>query len=210
MGMDGGGNLLLCQPGEAPKAIQPAPPQTGWGSPTAFTYDLGDLYILDPKTNAVWIYRDLQLDQQPHLFFGEQIPQMSDVADLTVNGEDLYLLHSDGHLTTCQYSGLAQSPTHCEDPAIFVDTRQGRQNGPLILDARFSQILYTQPPDPSIYMLDSIHQSIYHFSLRLTMQRQFRDQNVFPSGENAGAFTITSNRLVFIAVGGQIYSARMP
>jgi hypothetical protein len=129
MGIDAAGNLLLCQPGEAPKVIQPAPPQTGWGSPMALNYDSGDLYILDPKTNAVWIYRDLEFDQQPHLFFGEQVPAMADVVDLTVNREDLYLLHSDGHLTTCQYSGLAESPTHCEDPATYVDTRSGRQNG---------------------------------------------------------------------------------
>ncbi len=62
---------------------------------------------------------------------------MQDVIDLAVNDFDLFLLHEDGHLTTCEYSGLAESPTRCEDPAIISDPRPGRQSGAIIPDTAF-------------------------------------------------------------------------
>jgi hypothetical protein len=210
LAMDVNGNLLYCIPGSLPIENAPAPPQPGWGEPTAFTLDAGDLYALDPKTNGVWIYRAMAIDRQPHLFFGDQVPFMQDVVGFTVNNDDLFLLHKDGHLTTCVYSQLQVAATRCTDPATYVDRRQGRQNGPLILDAQFSQILYTQPPDPSIYMLDPFHQAIYHFSVKLSLQEQFRSKNPLHSNTNATAFTVTQNRMVFLAVGNQIYYASLP
>ena len=209
LAMDINGNLLYCLPGSPPNENAPAPPQAGWGSPQAFVLDSNNLYALDPKTNGVWIYRDMGFDHQPHLFFGDQIPPMQDVVGFAVNGDDLFLLHKDGHLTICVYSSLQVSATRCADPATFVDPRQGRQDGPIILDAQFSQMLYTQPPDPSIYMLDPIHQAIYHFSVKLTLQQQFRSKNPLPN-TNATAFTVTQNRTVFMAVGNQVYYASLP
>jgi hypothetical protein len=209
LAMDANANLLYCIPGSLPVANSPAPPQTNWGGPMGFTYDAGDLYVLDPPANAVWIYRNINLSQEPRLFFGSQVPFMPDVIDLAVNRNDLYLLHSDGHITTCTYSGLQESPTRCQDPTTYYDSRIGRQNGPIIHDAPFSQILYTQPPDPSIYMLDPVNQAIYHFSLRLTFQRQFRPLTDLGDGE-ATAFTISPNRIVFIAVGNRVYYTDLP
>jgi hypothetical protein len=210
LAMDVNGNLLYCIPGSLPIENAPAPPQPGWGAPIAFTLDVGDLYVLDPKTNGVWIYRNMAIDRQPHLFFGDQVPFMQDVVGFAVNNDDLFLLHKDGHLTTCVYSELQVAATRCTDPAIFIDKRQGRQDGSLILDAQFSLMLYTQPPDPSIYMLDPVHQSIYHFSVKLTLQEQFRSKNPLPSNTNATAFTVTQNRMIFMAVGNQIYYASLP
>ena len=209
LAMDANANLLYCIPGSLPVANSPAPPQTNWGGPTGFTYDSGDLYVLDPPANAVWIYRNIDLSQEPRLFFGSQVPFMPDVIDLAVNHNDLYLLHSDGHITTCTFSGLQESPTRCQDPTIFYDSRVGRQNGPIIHDAPFNQILYTQPPDPSIYLLDPVNQAIYHFSLRLTFQRQFRSLTNLGEGE-ATAFTISPNRTIFIATGNRVFYADLP
>jgi hypothetical protein len=115
--IDANGNLLYCLPGEEALAQPMEPPDIHWGSPQGLTVDTGDLYILDPQTNAVWIYRGMETTKQPRLFFGEQIPPMHDVIDMAVNRNDLYLLHADGHMTTCEYSGLLESPTRCEDPA---------------------------------------------------------------------------------------------
>ncbi len=209
LAMDANANLLYCIPGSLPVANSPAPPQTNWGGPLAFTYDSGDLYVLDPPANAVWIYRNIDLSREPRLFFGSQVPFMPDVVDLAVNRNDLYLLHSDGHITTCTFSGLQESPTRCQDPTIFYDSRTGRQNGPIIHDAPFAQILYTQPPDPSVYLLDPVNQAIYHFSLRLTFQRQFRSLTDLGQGE-ATAFTISPNRTIFIATGNRVYYSELP
>ena len=210
LAMDVNGNLLYCIPGSLPIENSPAPPQPGWGTPIAFNLDGGNLYALDPKTNGVWIYWSMAIDRQPHLFFGNQVPFMQDVVNFAVNGDDLFLLHRDGHLTTCVYSELQVAATHCTDPSTYVDKRQGRQNGPIILDAQFSQMIYTQPPDPSIYMMDPIHQSIYHFSVKLNLQEQFRSKNPLPSNTDATAFTVTQNRTIFMAVGNQVYYASLP
>jgi hypothetical protein len=207
--MDANGDLLYCIPGQSPMSTPLVPPPINWGNPTAFALEGNDLYVLDPQSNAVWVYRNNVLIEQPHLFFDAEVPPMQDVIEFTVNRDDLYLLHTDGHITICTYSSLKESPTRCEDPATFTDSRPGRHSAPLILDAQFSQILDTQPPDPSIYTLDPIHQSIYHFSLRLNLQRQYRFIGPIPN-EVATAFTVDANRVIFMAVGNQVYFASLP
>ncbi|HJW90833.1 MAG TPA: hypothetical protein VJ436_09360, partial [Anaerolineales bacterium] len=147
---------------------------------------------------------------QPRLFFGEQVPPMQDVIDMAVNLDDLYLLHTDGHLTTCVFSGLLESPTRCEDPANYTDQRPGRESGPLIEDGHFTEILFIPPPDPSIYMLEPNTHAIYHFSVRLTFQRQFRPQTSLGKTP-ATAFAISrGNRTAFLAIGNQVYAAMLP
>lgn len=210
VGLDANGNLLYCQPGEPPSAKSLQPPDINWGAPTGFTIDSNDLYVLDPQTNAVWIYRDMDVATPPRLFFGEDIPPMQDVIDLAVNQNDLYLLHADSHITTCAFSALIESPTRCEDRAVFNDPRPGRQSGPLVEGATFSQINFSPPPDPSLYLLEPIQQAIYNFSVRLTYDRQFRSFNPLPDGP-ATAFAVDKdNRNIFLAIGNQVYYAALP
>jgi len=203
------GNLLYCITDETPMSSALKPPATNWGEIKAFAMDGTDLYILDPPNNAVWVYYDMQIDQTPHLYFGKQIPPMQDTIDLAVTRGELYLLHSDGHITKCTGSIPDVSPTRCDDPANYTDNRPGRSSGPLILDAQFSQIQYTPPPDPSIYLLSPIYQAVYHFSLKLNFQRQFRPQDPI-SDDPATAFTIGPNRTIYLAVGNQVYFANLP
>jgi len=135
---------------------------------------------------------------------------MQDVIDLEINQNDLYLLHEDGHLTTCVFSALVGSPTRCKDPEIYTDPRKGRQSGPLIEGAFFSQINFSPPPEPTIYMLDPISQAIYRFSVRLTLDRQFRSQESL-SEDPATTFTIDrNNHAIFLAFGNQVYYAPLP
>jgi hypothetical protein len=123
---------------------------------------------------------------------------------------DLFLLHTDGHLTTCVFSGLLESPTRCQDPAEYADPRPGRPSGPLIEDAYFTEIYFAPPPDPSLYMLEPNSLAIYHLSVRLTFQRQYRPLDPLPEGP-ATAFAISrGNRTAFLAVGNQVFYAAMP
>jgi len=210
LGIDANGNLLSCIPGEIPVATQLEPPDINWGRPTKINVDNNDLYVLDPQTNAVWIYRGLDVSQSPRLFFDQQIPPLGDAINLAVNQNDLYILHEDGHLTTCVYGALSTSPTRCKNPEIYTDPRPGRQSGPLIEDAYFSQIQFSPPPEPSIYMLDPQTQAIYRFSVRLTLDRQFRPDE---SGMEipASAFSVNrNNHAVFIALGNNVYYAPLP
>jgi hypothetical protein len=210
LGIDAHGNMLHCIPGATPLASPMEPPDINWGTPGGITIDGNDLYVLDPQINAVWIYRGLDVSQSPRLFFDQQIPPMQDVIDLIVNQNDLYLLHEDGHLTTCNYSALATSPTRCKIPEIYTDPRPGRQSGPFIENTFFSEIQFSPPPEPTVYLLDPSSQAIYRFSVRLTLDRQFRPREPLPEGTTS-AFTVNRNsHTMFLAIGHQVYYAPLP
>lgn len=201
--------LLLCIPGGTPLIQQIAPPTTNFGTPRAFDINEGDLYLLDPSANAVWIYRNMDFSQPPRLFFGDDIPFMADMIDLAVNKDDLYMLHTDGHITRCAYSGMAGAPTRCDDPLPYTDRRPGRQSGSIIADAVFDQIYLAPPPDPSLYLLDPANQAVFHMGLQLSFQTQYRANLTLPQS-NATAFAISPTRLMFLAIGNQVYYAGMP
>jgi hypothetical protein len=209
LGLDANGNLLYCVVGDQPYSAAMAPPNTGFGEPSAIALDQGDLYVLDQKVNAVWIYRNIEVSQQPHLFFGESIPPMQDVIDLAVYNNDLFLLHADGHITKCTYSSLATAPTRCEDPYPYSDNRPGRTHGPVIADAVFNQIYFSSFPERSIYMLDTQNQSIYYFSVLLALQWQYQPATTLTDGK-ATSFAISPKRMAFLAVGNLVYYAAIP
>ena len=209
LGMDASGNLLYCVIGSQPYSASMAPPNTGFGQPIGMTLDRNDLYVLDPQANAVWYYRNLEVSQQPRLFFGDDIPPMEDVIDLAAYNQDLYLLHSDGHITKCTYSGLTESPTRCEDPYPYSDNRPGRVHAPTIEDTVFSQIYFLSFPERSIYMLDPQNQAIFYFSVLLNLQNQYQPTEPIAEGD-ATAFAISPNRTAFLAAGNDVYYAAMP
>lgn len=209
LGMDMAGNLVYCRLTGQPDAQSLAQPATGLGEPIALTIDQGNLYVLDPKVNAVWIYDGMDVSQPPHLFFGNEIPPMQDVIDLAVYDDHLYLLHSDGHLTRCSYSYNTASPTTCEEPFPFTDNRPGRQSGTVIPDSLFSQVSYVSFPDRSMYMLEPHNQAVFFFSVLFNFQTQFRALEELADGQ-ATAFAISSNRMIYLAVGNSIYYAVLP
>jgi hypothetical protein len=209
--MDANGNLLYCIPGEAPLAVQLVPPDVLWGNPIGITLDEGDLYVLDPKTNAVWLYQgvDESFPDPPRFFFDAAVPPLETAIDIAVNASDLYILHSDGHTTHCVFSSNAAAQTNCEDPVVFNDPRPGYDSGALIEGARFYQVQRTLPPEPSVFYLDPITRSVYHFSLQLRLTAQYRAMDEFPEGL-ATAFTVSPNRIVFIALDNQLYASPLP
>ena len=209
LGMDASGNLLYCVLGSSPLSQSLAPPNTGLGEPNALSLDRGDLFVLDPKVNAVWIYRNMDVTEQPRLFFGDTVPPMQDVIDLAVYNDDLFLLHADGHTTKCTYSGMAESPTRCDDPYPYSDNRPGRVHGPVIEDSVFNQIFFASFPERSIYLLDPNNQAVYYFSVLLTLQWQYQPKTALAEGK-ATAFAISPNRTAFLAIANNVYYAAMP
>ena len=87
----------------------------------------GNLYVLDAPARAVWVYngKDGTFVDRPYFFFGGQTPEKQDVIDLIVSGDDLYMLHADGHLSTCSYSRIESKPTRCQDPAPIDQSLRG-------------------------------------------------------------------------------------
>lgn len=211
LGLDDRNQLVYCTPDEAPTTNSPAAPYLGWATPNALALEDGTLYILDPGTSSIWYYEEMAINADPHQYFDEQVPSKINTAiRLLVVDSRLYLLFADSHVAQCTTTfGVEDIITTCTDPLLYEDDREGRENTGIILDAHFNQLLYMPPPNPSLYMLDPIHQSIYHFSQQLALQRQYRPLNQI-SDREATAFAITPNRDILLAIGNRLYIAPLP
>jgi len=210
--MDARGNLLYCAPGEPPQQSQLAPAKTMTGGDFAgFTFGDGNVYVLDPASNAVWIYWNGNLEEEPQLFFNEAVPAMQDAIDLAESNDQLYLLHADGRLTVCLFSDLVGvAPTRCSE-ANYIDFRPGHENTPITPPPQFSQIQFNPPPDPSLYFLEPKNQAVYHFSLRnLAFQRQYLPETPLAGGAATAFAHDPMKRYLFLAIGDQVYYAGMP
>ncbi len=213
LGIDASGNLLYCTPGSFAQAIPLPPPDTNWGRVKAFTLDSGNLYVLDSQARAVWVYvgKDGTFVDRPYFFFGGQIPTLEDAIDLAVSGDDLYILHSDGHLSTCSYSRIQTVPTRCVDPAPLINPFPAYRDVNLFTQAHFTQMMFTPAPDSSLLLLDSDGQGLFRFTARtLELQNQLRPQagsaNPLPAG-HVGAMTVGPNHVLYFAVQDRVYFA---
>ncbi|MBC7878888.1 MAG: hypothetical protein H7Y59_17080 [Anaerolineales bacterium] len=215
LGIDASGNLLYCAPGQVAQAIPLPPPDTNWGRVTAFVMDSGNLYVMDAPARAVWVYngKDGTFIDRPYFFFGGQTPEKQDVIDLVISGDDLYMLHADGHLSTCSYSRIESVPTRCQDPSPLVNPFPAYQDTDLFANAHFTQMLFTALPDQSILLLDAdtATRGVFRFAPRtLELQNQFRPtmgaSNPIPS-KPVGAVTVGPNHVLYLAVDGQVYFA---
>ena len=211
LGVDAGGILLYCSPGEVGQAIPLPVPDSNWGRVTGFTMDSGNLYVLDAPSHAIWVYTgvDASFVDRPYFFFGGQIPEIEDTIDIAVNANDLYLLYADGHLSTCAYSQLDTVPTRCQDPAPLVNNLPAYQGIDLFAQAHITQMMLTSPPDATLLLLDADTRSIMRLSSRtLELQSQiYPTPGAALKSGPAGALTVNPNRVLFIAVDDQIYFA---
>ncbi|MEN6410572.1 MAG: hypothetical protein ABFD44_12780 [Anaerolineaceae bacterium] len=216
LAIDATGNVLYCAADADPQSATLTTPDSGWSKITSITIDGNQLYVLDPGVNAVWIYDGVinGFTEAPRLIFGDEIPPMTDVIDVGINNQYLYLLHGDGHATLCTFSPAGYEPTRCTDPAPYGDSRPGRDANPVAFpDAIFSQVVSTALPTPSLYLLAPDSRSIYLFSVQLKLQNQYRAQSVTDvplPDQPATAFYVSANRIAYLAVGNQIYQALMP
>lgn len=215
LGIDASGNLLYCAPGQVPQAAPlPALPNTNWGRVTAFGLDGENLYVLDAPSRAVWVFvgKDSTFTDSPYFYFGNQIPQSIESAiDMAVSGDDLYMLHADGHVSTCTFSRIAETPTRCQDPAPLIDTDPAHQGADIFSQAHFTQVALTNPPNPVVLLLDTDHRSVFRLSAHsLEYQNQVTgyagDANPFQSGP-VGAMAVSPNYVLYLSIGNQVYFA---
>lgn len=214
LGIDTSGNLLYCTPGQVPQVFPLPPlPNTNWGRITSFVMDSGNLYILDASSRAVWVYRgkDSTFVDPPYFFFGNQVPNIESAIDLAVSGDDLYLLHADGHLTTCTYSRIAEVPTRCVDPAPRIDNFPAHRDIDIFAQAHFTQMTLTNPPNPVVLLLDAENRSVFRLTPRsLELQNQVSGfagtASPFQAGP-VGAMAISPNYVLYLAIDNQVYFA---
>lgn len=213
VGVDAGGVLLYCAPNQVARAIPLPPPDTNWGRVTAMTLDAGNLYILDAPSRAIWVYVGIDgafLDR-PYFFFTEQIPAIQDAIDLAVKDDSLYLLHSDGRLSTCSYSRLSTVPTRCKDPAGLTNPFAAYKDTDLFGQAHITQMMFTYPPDSTILLLDADSQGVMRLTpASLELQNQIRpaagDANPLPISP-VSAMTVGPNQVLYLAVNDRVYFA---
>jgi hypothetical protein len=213
VGVDAGGTLLYCAPGQVAQAVPLPPPDTNWGRVRAFTLDAGNLYVLDAQSHAVWVYvgKDGTFVDRPYFFFGGQIPELEDAIDLAVSADDLYVLHSDGHVSTCSYSRLEAVPTRCVDPAALVNPFPAYRNLDLFSEAHFTQMMFSPVPDPELLLLDSDGQGVFRLAPRsLELQSQMRPvagrASSMPPGQ-VTAMAVSPNHILYFALSDRIYFA---
>jgi len=215
MAVDAVGNALYCAPDQPPQPFQLAPPPQPLQQITAIASEGGTLYVLDAPGKAIWEYDGSQgvFDTTPLSFFGLEVPPLDTTTGMTIVEDNLFLLHSDGHLTTCNLSPIPDvSPTRCQDPAMLVDTRPGYPSGATLNGASFSQIQGTLPPNTTVALLDGPAQAIYRFSpSHLELQDQLRAApgaaDSLPQGVPASAFTIGPNHTIYLVVDGNLFYA---
>ncbi|NWF64517.1 MAG: hypothetical protein HXY38_09450 [Chloroflexi bacterium] len=212
LGIDAVGNLVYCKPGSSPQVGLLTAPDTNWARITGIALDGGNLYVLDATSRAAWVYtgKEAAFTDRPYFFFGQQTPTQ-DVIDFLVSGDEMYLLHADGRLSSCVYSRIDTNQSKCTDPLNRRNPFPAYGDLDPFLAANFTQMLFAAPPDPSILLLDSDGQRVMRFAPRsMELQNQFLpttgSSNPIPLGP-VTATAVSPDHVLYVAVNGQVYFA---
>lgn len=233
LAIDGSGHLLYCGPDITDKegkstSVSPVieSPGAGWGDVRHMTFDQGILYIMDVTQNGIWMYYNTpagpkttpdweeQTSAPPRLIFDDYIPVLDDTSGMAIYTDQLFLLHQGGLLTQCTLRGPTLEKTSCDDPALFSDQRPGYASDQAIFaGTKFTHLQVNEPPDPSLYILDSAGGGLYHFSLRLNLQQVLK----WTGGEDFSlpktaptSFLVAPGRVLLVAFANQVYFGYLP
>ncbi len=209
--LDSLGALLYCAPGlDHAYASYLAAPNVGWVRPTALQLYADRLYVLDPGSNEIWQYQSSggAFTQAPTRYFTSASYNLGDAIGFTIAGGDVFLLRRDGRVTNCTRTTPGGGPT-CTPLTQFTDPRPGRAVGDKLADLTVpAQLVYDQPPEPSLYLLDAQTSSMYQLSLKLALVREFRPYFAF--GAPISAMVIDPAKRFFVSAGDNIYLAARP
>lgn len=214
--IDEDGTLIYCAPGRASASGQLPPPDIGWGRIQAIDVFGNSLYILDPERNAIWIYDASGglFTGSAALYFIDEVPDLSDAIDLAMAQDELYILYADGHLDHCRriVTSTADSGTQIrveyEQEFEFQDERLSHPPVLSIPNSMLTEMEYSPPPEPSIFILDTLNGSIYQFSMRLVYQGQYKPAQNWQS--DITTFALGPMNDLFIAIGDEVYFAHLP
>ncbi|MCC7361820.1 MAG: hypothetical protein IT317_20220 [Anaerolineales bacterium] len=211
LALDSLGALLYCSPGlNLPYASYLTAPETGWVRPVAMELYADRLYVFDPGSSEIWQYQASggAFSTPPARYFTTVSYNLSDVAEFSIAGGDVFLLRADGRVANCTRSGPG-SPAACVEAMTFSDQRPGRAAGDRLADvANPLALSYDQPPEPSLYLLDGQTSGIYQLSLKLVLVRQFRPY--YPLAGPISAVAIDPSKRLYAAAGDNVYVAARP
>lgn len=214
LAIDEDGSLTYCAPDKSPTTAELARPDDGWGKIHAIDVYNNRLYLLDPSRNAVWMYDASNgfISGNPTPYFTSTPPDLAEAIDLVGTQEGLLILFSDGHLDRCfretdtPLEGTAETVRGCET-LPFVDERAGHLENNLIPNTKLIGLVYSPPPEPSLYFLDSLNGNVMQYSLRLVYQTQYVPKVNFE--DQLTAFTLGPPNHLYIAAGSQVFHVQL-
>lgn len=208
--LDSAGGLLYCAPDSNPLAVYLTPPDSGWIQPLAAEVFGDSLYVLDAGANQIWHYQASggAFNQPPSSYFTQVIYDLSDALDFVIAAGEIHVLKRDGRTWACARSSPFEAAL-CNENTSYTDERPGRASGLTLADvAQPRTLVYDQPPDPALYLLDGNTSGMYQLSLRLVLMRQYRP------GINLGgpitALTLDDEKRFVVAAGNNVYIAQRP
>jgi len=213
--IDDDGTLLYCAPDRQPALAQLTTPDLGWGRIQAIDVYGETLYVLDPVLNAVWIYEATGglFSGNPELYFVEEVRDLKGAVDLAMAQDELVILYADGRLDRCRRSvgprqedGSRRLRVECDDQPYFADERPGFEATAQIPGAVPVEMSFSAPPEPALYFLDLLSNSVFHYSMRLVYQAQLLPKEPFDA--EISSMTLGPPNDLYLAVGSQVYHAR--
>lgn len=202
------GTLLYCAPDRQPALAQLTPPDIGWGRIRAIDVFEGNLFVMDPGTNAIWIYSATGglFSGTPELFFVEDVRELGGAIDMAMAGDELFILYADGRLDRCRrFEEADRIRVECELEPHFQDDRPGYHTTAQIPGAVAAKMDYSPPPEPSLFFLDTFGNSVFHYSMRLMYRGKYLSTITFE--EEITAMTLGPPNDLYLAVGNQVYHA---
>lgn len=201
--VDSDGGLIYCAPGSLPASGTLSPPDTGWGQLRAVDLSGDNLYVLDPKANQVWIYTaaDGLFVGSPAIYFTEVIQSLNHAVDLAATQDELIILYDDGLVDICRRpeerapDGSLRIRVECEANVELAEA-----------DATMTAVVYSPPPEPSLYFLDPQGGTVFQYSLRLAYQARFIPTPALD--ETPTDLAVGPPRDLFLAAGEQVYFAQ--
>ena len=152
------------------------------------------------------------LRREPARSLQDRPADLSTVIEITASDEYLFLLHQDSRMTVCQFR-TGMTKTRCDDPLPYHMVMTGQTDAEVTVPpAQFTQLQITQPPEPSLYILDVSGAAVYHFSHKLNMKQQFRadPQDPWLPEDTVSAFVVTPGRRIILAYANRLYFATLP
>jgi hypothetical protein len=200
--IDAAGNLVYCAPGILPATGLLTPPNTGWGQIQAVDLTGDNLFVLDPKANQVWIYTaaDGLFAGAPSIYFTEVIQSLDHAVDIAASQDELIVLHDDGLVDACR---RPQENAPDGSLRIRVECEKDIDVGPAAVTP--TTVVYSPPPEPSLFFLDPTDGTIFQYSLRLVYQSRFVPTPPLPEGPTELA--VGPPRDLFLVAGDQVYFA---
>jgi hypothetical protein len=219
IGVDAAGRLLYCTPGQVAHPETLPKPIGTWERVTAITMDnLNRLYILDASTRGVWVYDSwestITYPDDPYFYFDLQVPEIRDAIDLSVSGNEMYLLHSDGRLTQCNFRRSEELPTRCNDVTLSAPDFLAYGGTSAFAGANLTQMTFAAPPENALLLLDAQGKQVFRVNLK-----SFALQGIFGmSGDSLNlasgpvtAMSVSANHVLYLAFGNQVYySTNLP